>query len=204
MLASKDLIRGVSEPLHKLHGALISFKITSLLYRWVTLSECAVATRHMSSGTYVSAGQPGTYREARGVNDSSFVRTGPPSNEQVARQCARKGCYTDDTNTCLALGSSIAECGKVDPDHAAQSYADFFANNEKYRGCPPSAKSVMQAVINGTPVSESGLPPHFPFPGGSFANGGGMRISLLPVAYRNASPVVLREAVTAAILSSHR
>jgi len=155
-------------------------------------------------GTFTSAGQPGTYRPANGVNDSSFVKTGPPSNENVAKQCARKGCYTDDTNACLALGSSIVECGKVVPEHAAQSYANFFTNNELYRGCPPSAKSVMQAVLNGTCIQETGLPPHFPFPRGSFANGGAMRISLLSVAYRNADAPQMRQAVTGAILSSHR
>lgn len=112
--------------------------------------------------------------------------------------------YTDDTNACLALGSSIVACGRVDARHAAQQYAVFFRDNEAYRGCPPSAKAVMEAVLDGVSIEETGLPPYFPFPGGSFANGGAMRISLLALPYRNASPEVIRHAVTDAILSSHR
>ena len=50
---------------------------------------------------------------------------------------------------------------------------------------------------------KAGLPPHFPFEGGSFANGGAMRISPLAVAFRNAPPQQLRFAVREAICSSH-
>ena len=155
-------------------------------------------------GTFTTAGEPGAYREASLVGDVNFVPTGPPRTENTAKQCARKGMYTDDTNACLALGSSIVECGRVDAQHAARQYALFFRDNEAYRGCPPSAKVVMEAVLDGVPIEETGLPPHFPFPGGSFANGGAMRISLLALPYRNASPEVIRRAVTDAILSSHR
>lgn len=112
--------------------------------------------------------------------------------------------YTDDTNACLALGSSIVECGRVNALHAARQYAIFSRDNEAYRGCPPSAKAVLKAVLDGVSIEETGLPPYFPFSGGSFANGGAMRISLLALPYRNASLEVVRRAVTGAIISSHR
>jgi ADP-ribosylglycohydrolase len=41
------------------------------------------------------------------------------------------------------------------------------------------------------------------FPTGSFANGGIMRISPVGVAFQNASPEELKEAVKWAIISSH-
>jgi ADP-ribosylglycohydrolase len=41
------------------------------------------------------------------------------------------------------------------------------------------------------------------FPDGSYANGGAMRIAPVGLAFRNASPAELREAVRWAIISSH-
>jgi len=156
-------------------------------------------------GTFVPGAEPATYREARLVSDAmSFVRTGPSDNENVKRQCERVGMYTDDTNACLAIGASIVACGQVNAEHAAKTSAEFFRDNEAYRGCPPTAKKVMYNVLDGVSIEETGLPPHFPFAGGSFANGGAMRISLLAIPYRDASPAVIRQSVTAAIMSSHR
>eukprot|EP00731_Ephydatia_muelleri_P003752 Em0001g3752a len=155
-------------------------------------------------GTFTAGDEPGVYRSASRVSDANFVPTGPPRTENTAKHCARIGMYTDDTNSCLALGSSILECGRVDALHAARQYAVFFRDNEAYRGCPPSAKAVMKAVLDGVSIEETGLPPYFPFPGGSFANAGAMRISLLALPYRNASREVMRHAVTDAIVSSHR
>lgn len=172
--------------------------------KWGTTTvEGFLPAVHM--GTFVPvAGELGTYRPATQVKDVNFVPTGPPSNERTAGQCARCGMYTDDTNASLALAASIAEHGRADAAHAARSCAMFFRDNEAYRGCPPTAKMVMEATLDGASVEETGLPPFFPFPGGSFANGGAMRISPLAIAYRNASAAVLRQAVEAAIRASHR
>ncbi|CAE8684931.1 unnamed protein product [Polarella glacialis] len=155
-------------------------------------------------GTFVPGSEPATYRPATGPRDANFVPTGPPTSENVRKQCARLGMYTDDTNAALALASSIAELGHVDSEHAAHRCAEFFRDNEAFTGCPPTAKQTMQNVLDGVPVDQTGLPPYFPFPGGSFANGGAMRISPLAVAYRNANAASLRSAVAAAILASHR
>eukprot|EP00427_Karlodinium_veneficum_P066144 CAMPEP_0169318090 /NCGR_PEP_ID=MMETSP1017-20121227/7095_1 /TAXON_ID=342587 /ORGANISM="Karlodinium micrum, Strain CCMP2283" /LENGTH=400 /DNA_ID=CAMNT_0009412331 /DNA_START=78 /DNA_END=1281 /DNA_ORIENTATION=- len=156
-------------------------------------------------GTYVPADEPGTYREGRGANDNKFVNTGPTTNPDLLKQCARKGMYTDDTNACLAVGMSIAECCSVDAVHVAHSVARLFLkDNEAYRGCPPTAKQNLWSILDGMSPEVTGLPPHFPFPGGSFANGGGMRISPVGIAYRNADRKTLRQAVIAATLFSHR
>lgn len=155
-------------------------------------------------GTFVPAGEPGKYRPAREVRDSNFVGTGPTSNPHLLAQCVRVGMYTDDTNACLGLASSIVEFGRADAVHAARSIAELFRDNEAYRGCPPTAKAVMRATLDGVNVDDVGVPPHFPFEGGSFANGGAMRISPLAIAYRNADFAVLRRGVEAAIRASHR
>lgn len=155
-------------------------------------------------GTFVPGAQPGVYRAATKVSDGNFVPTGPTSNKRVAEQCARTAMYTDDTNAALALASSISECGRVDSEHAARRCAEFFRDNEAYRGCPPTAKMVMEKTLAGVSIDETGLPPHFPFEGGSFANGGAMRISPLAIAYLHADAPTLRRAVAAAVRGSHR
>uniref|UniRef100_A0A7S3BID2 ADP-ribosylhydrolase ARH3 n=1 Tax=Haptolina ericina TaxID=156174 RepID=A0A7S3BID2_9EUKA len=95
------------------------------------------------------------------------------------------------------------ECGGVDAAAIAKGYARAWQSSP-WRGYPPTAQAVMRAVIDGASINVTGLPPHFPFDGGSFANGGAMRISPLAIAYRDANPRSLRTAVEAAIRSSHR
>ena len=151
---------------------------------------------HMA--THVSAGEPGQYREARWMENASFVPVGPPRTDATAAQCAREGMYTDDSTASLALAASLVEHGRIDANAAARKYYDFFTTGP-FRGCPPTAAKVMQKVSEGVPIEETGLPPHFPFAGGSFANGGGMRIAPLAIAYRDADATQLRAAVEKAI-----
>jgi len=175
--------------------------------------------RAVPMGTFVAGPEPGTYRAAFKSSDTSFVPTGPPSNTNTDK-IARKGMYTDDTNSCLAVGISIAECRGADAAHVARTCAELFLpdeamtpsqaaarqhpSNEAFRGCPPTAKRVLECTLEGMSPAETGLPPNFPFQGGSFANGGAMRISPLAIAYRGADAKTLRQAVAAAICSSHR
>lgn len=156
-------------------------------------------------GTFVPGKEPGTYRPALAVNDVNFVPSGPPSNDNVANYCARRGMYTDDTNSCLAVAMSLVEQRQADAAHVARSCANLFLHdNEAFRGCPPTAKNVLELTLQGVSPAETGLPPNFPYAGGSFANGGAMRISPLGIAYRNADTKTLRDAVTVAICASHR
>lgn len=145
-------------------------------------------------------------RELEGGRRLHYIEHGPidGGEEDPLSPCGRKGMYTDDANSCLALASSLAELGKLDAKHAARRYAEFWQTSQPPRGYPATAKAVMSLVLEGTvPISQTGLPPHFPFKGGSFANGGAMRIAPLAIAYRNASPEQLKAAVRAAIRSSH-
>lgn len=171
--------------------------------RWNSnLIQDFIPAVHM--GTFVPAGEPGQYREAREIRDMNFVPCGPPAIEATARQCARCGMYTDDTNASLALASSIRDCRGVNAAHAARRYAEFWREGDVVRGIPPSAKIGLAKIQEGVDVEVVGLPPHYPFEGGSFANGGAMRISPLGIAYQGADAPTLRRAVEAAVLGTHR
>jgi len=157
-------------------------------------------------GTFVPDKEPATYRPAVAVHDMNFVAAGPTQNPDVAKQCARTGMYTDDTNACLGVAASIVACNRIDAVECAKSCARMFSDNEHFRGCPPTAKRVMQATLEGVSPNETGLPPFFPFPDGSFANGGAMRISPVGIACHNVEwgARELRFAVEAAVRASHR
>jgi len=86
---------------------------------------------------------------------------------------------------------------------AAKAYAHAWITGT-WRGYPPTAQTVMKRVSEGVSINATGFPPHFPFEGGSFANGGAMRIAPLAIAYRDADPATLASACEAAIRSSHR
>lgn len=172
---------------------------------WQTpLVQGFVRAVHM--GTYISTGTTlqGPFQLARGVDDMAFVPPGPELPEEVLDQCGRIGMYTDDACACLAVAGSLVECGRADAGHVARSCAEFFRDNEHFRGSPATAKQVNAACLAGVPVEKTGLPPYFRFEGGSFANGGAMRISPLALAYRHASHGALRKAVEQTILGTHR
>lgn len=127
---------------------------------------------------------------------------GPPTPGDEAH--ARRGMYSDDTNAALALASSLVASGGLEGRHAAHQYAEFFFDEDcPKRFCPPTAEAVMQRVRDGMDYKATGLPPHFPFQGGSFANGGGMRTSPLGIAFRGASAAQMRIAAAEAVRSSH-
>eukprot|EP01117_Protostelium_nocturnum_P003146 TRINITY_DN1408_c0_g2_i1.p1 TRINITY_DN1408_c0_g2~~TRINITY_DN1408_c0_g2_i1.p1 ORF type:complete len:369 (-),score=86.36 TRINITY_DN1408_c0_g2_i1:65-1171(-) len=112
----------------------------------------------------------------------------------------RKGMYTDDSQTSLALASSLVECTGLNPLHAARSYADFY-NTRPIRGYPNTAQMVLQHVLRRTTsILKTGT---IAMKDGSYANGGAMRISPIGIAFRNATNDELKEAARMAILSSH-
>ena len=55
--------------------------------------------------------------------------------------------YTDDTNSTLALATSIVEKKGLDAQHAALSYATFWKQISPLRGYPGSAQQVMNMVL---------------------------------------------------------
>mmetsp|Transcript_43497 Transcript_43497/g.114758 ORF Transcript_43497/g.114758 Transcript_43497/m.114758 type:complete len:670 (-) Transcript_43497:250-2259(-) len=132
------------------------------------------------------------------MGQSTYV--GPPKDSDTG--LARYGMYTDDTNAALALASSLVDMAGLDGQHAARRYGEVF-KMEPVRFCPDTAQSVMEAILAGADYRTTGAPPHFPFEGGSFANGGAMRASPLGIAFRSAPSQLLRRAAEEAVRSSH-
>mmetsp|Transcript_34061 Transcript_34061/g.43939 ORF Transcript_34061/g.43939 Transcript_34061/m.43939 type:complete len:423 (-) Transcript_34061:101-1369(-) len=141
------------------------------------------------------------YRWATEASDEQFVSPGPSPNPSLA-PFQREGYFSDDGNSCIALAESLVECQQLVGEHVAMSYAKAWKSTPT-RGYPPTAKVVLDAILRGVDYRITGKPPYFPFPDGSFANGGAMRISPLAIAYRNAPSDVLREACKEAVRSSH-
>jgi len=107
----------------------------------------------------------------------------------------RWGMYTDDTNSTMALAFSLVENQGLWPLHTAHQYGRFWVS-EPVRGYPDSAKAVMQSVLKGADIYQTGT---LSFPTGSFANGGVMRIAPIGIAYRNATVEEIHAAVKLAI-----
>ena len=111
----------------------------------------------------------------------------------------RYGMYTDDTNSTLALATSLVQKQYLDAKHCAESYSKFYFTPPK-RGYPDSAQKVLYGIKDGLDYLKTGT---LAFPDGSFANGGAMRITPIGLAFRNASDDVLYEACRLSIISSH-
>lgn len=156
-------------------------------------------------GTVVTKGLEIGYRWATEIGDQNFVGTGPPLFEASAERLwkfTRSGMVTDDSCQALSIAESIVECTGISGVHIARKCAENLTATP-VRGFPPTAKKVMNAILNGEDYTATGSPPFFPFEGGSFANGGMMRISPLAIAFRNAPTDLLRDACTEACRSTH-
>ena len=162
-------------------------------------------TLHISSGERAEMRGRRIYLQKRLAELEGSHEHAKWTMETLLPQFSRQGCYTDDANACLGVAKSLLEKGGVaDRQHAARAVAETFRDNEMYRGCPPSAKKVQMAVLSGMCVEKTGVPPNFPFEGGSFANGGGMRISPVAIPYLDASSAQLKEAVNEICWATHR
>lgn len=107
------------------------------------------------------------------------------------------GCYTDDSQMLLALAASLVNRRCCDAADAAQQYVRAFDPRRGYGG---SAVKILTRMAEGADPSTTAT--QF-LPGGSFANGGAMRIAPVGLAYRNAEPAVLQQAVQAALMCTH-
>mmetsp|Transcript_29405 Transcript_29405/g.86935 ORF Transcript_29405/g.86935 Transcript_29405/m.86935 type:complete len:425 (-) Transcript_29405:279-1553(-) len=108
------------------------------------------------------------------------------------------GIYTVDTQMGIALARSLLEHGRCDPAHASASYAREF---QPHRGYHETQCRILDDLRNGVVGWRAVATRHIPQ--GSYGNGGAMRIAPLGVAYRHASPSVLRQAVEDALVCTH-
>lgn len=117
----------------------------------------------------------------------------------IPQEGLRKGMYTDDMNSTLALASSLVFNKGLYPPHVALQYSKFWIKKPK-RGYPDSAQSVLKAILKGADYLKTG---NLVFHDGSFANGGAMKISPIGIAFRNATDDELLLATKQAIICSH-
>ncbi|KAG2439556.1 hypothetical protein HXX76_004909 [Chlamydomonas incerta] len=136
--------------------------------------------------------------------DDARIRAAAPDGLQsfVMGTNRGDGCYTDDTQMAIALARSlVASGGRCDALAAARAYADEYEMGRGYGG---TAYKIL-VLIRKQGIDEETLATlgtRF-IPGGSFGNGGAMRIAPLGLVYRHAPPAVLREAVAAALRVTH-
>ncbi|KAF6259861.1 ADP-ribosylation/Crystallin J1 [Scenedesmus sp. NREL 46B-D3] len=107
------------------------------------------------------------------------------------------GCYTDDSQMLVALAASLINRQRCDAADAARQYARAFDPQRGYGG---SAVKILTRLSQGADPATTAT--QF-LPGGSFANGGAMRIAPVGLAYRNADAATLQQAVEAALLCTH-
>ena len=107
------------------------------------------------------------------------------------------GCYTDDTEMTLALARTILYCGNVDGAECAAAYAAAFTPQ---RGYGRSATEILEALRQGADWRRTG---NMFFAGGSYGNGGAMRIAPVGLLYGQLDSSQLLEKVKAAVWMTH-
>ncbi|KAG2500291.1 hypothetical protein HYH03_001869 [Edaphochlamys debaryana] len=112
------------------------------------------------------------------------------------------GCYTDDSQMAIALARCLVDSGgRCYAVAAARAYATEF---ELHRGYGGTAYKVLQELRReGADPERVATIGSKHIPGGSFGNGGAMRIAPLGLVYRHAPPSVVREAVAEALRCTH-
>lgn len=88
-----------------------------------------------------------------------------------------RGTYTDDTQMMIATAKSLLAEGGVTPQHLAESYLDHY---DSRRGYGRGTVTVFEKWRKGASVTTAAKEV---YDGGSFGNGGSMRIAPVGVAY---------------------
>ncbi|KAF8058928.1 adprs [Scenedesmus sp. PABB004] len=105
--------------------------------------------------------------------------------------------YTDDTQMSLALAASLVNRRRACAADAAAQYVRAF---DPQRGYGASAAELLRRLAAGADPATTGTALH---DGGSFGNGGAMRVAPVGLAFRHARTDVLIGAVRAALLCTH-
>jgi len=108
-----------------------------------------------------------------------------------------RGTYTDDTQMMIALAESMVRCREVNAEDIANTYVKFCDPRRGYGG---GALRALQQINNGVSWRESGKGN---FPGGSYGNGGAMRIAPIGIVYGSGDVERLREVIEAAVYCTH-
>jgi ADP-ribosylglycohydrolase len=131
-----------------------------------------------------------------GWSNTSIVRRYGEIREMLPARLGR-GTYTDDTQMMIALAESMVRCQQVDGEDIANMYVKLC---DPCRGYGGGALRALQRINTGISWRESGIGD---FPGGSFGNGGAMRIAPIGAVYGSGDVERLRNVVEAAVYCTH-
>ncbi len=106
------------------------------------------------------------------------------------------GTFTDDTQMMVATARSILACDGIDANHMAKSFLDHY---DRRRGYGSGTTQVFQKWRRGADVEEASSEI---FDGGSFGNGGSMRIAPVGILY-GTDPEQLQPAIRTACGITH-
>lgn len=108
-----------------------------------------------------------------------------------------RGTYTDDTQMMIALAESMTRIQRIDGADIATTYARWCDPQRGYGG---GALRALRRIRSGVSWCEAGKGD---FPGGSYGNGGAMRIAPVGLVYGAGDVPTLRQAVEAAVYCTH-
>ena len=118
----------------------------------------------------------------------------------------RRGCYTDDTNSAVAMLRSLVALRRVDGGDIAYRHARQWLDGYALgfvRGYPDSAQKMMLATLDGKTAHQCAT---IAFPTGSYANGAAMKVWPLALAMHDTTavgPDAFYGAVAASCCFSH-
>jgi len=106
--------------------------------------------------------------------------------------------FTDDTNMALSIFESLRQEGRIDQDKLAASFAEHF---DRLRGYGMGARALMNRMRDGANWRDIAGEM---FGGGSYGNGGAMRVALLGAYFADDINVVIEQArLSAEVTHAH-
>ena len=172
-------------------------------------SRCIGATMGCFVGDALGAGVEGQSHAAIMKQFPSGIRKlFSATHMGVYHLPPRIGCYTDDTNSALAIMSSLVDLnGTLNQHHVAYRHARHWFDGMSlpvFRGYPDSAQKMMRATIEGKLSAHECAT--LAFKDGSYANGAAMKAFPIGLAFRKVfekDPGAFNDALKASCAYSH-
>ena len=101
--------------------------------------------------------------------------------------------YTDDTEMMIGVAETLAECGTIDEDRLVRAFAE---NYHPERGYGQGARKIIERMCRGKDWRTLA---QTIFPGGSFGNGGAMRVAPVGLLFAGDADEVWRQAAASAL-----
>lgn len=151
---------------------------------WAPMSRLDVAPRMGALESKCAGALLGTF-----VGDALGMPVEGRSADEIREEYGRvdglldarlgRGTYTDDTQMMIASAKAILQADGLDEDVLAQAFLDHF---DAQRGYGQGTRTVMHLWRSHVPVEEAA---GRVFDGGSYGNGGAMRVAAVAAAYHD-------------------